>query len=78
MPERAVFSEATRPCCDIRWRKLPTRIAWAARPQNVCYFGEFVGRATMLQSISTIPTDLLWLALAFVVVMAGMLAAAPE
>jgi hypothetical protein len=32
----------------------------------------------MLQSVTTIPTDLLWLAVAFVVVMAGMLAAAPE
>jgi uncharacterized protein YjeT (DUF2065 family) len=37
-----------------------------------------LGRATMLQSISTIPSDLLWLALAFVVVITGMLAAAPE
>jgi hypothetical protein len=32
----------------------------------------------MLQSVTTIPTDLLWLSLAFVVVLAGMLAAAPE
>jgi hypothetical protein len=32
----------------------------------------------MLQSITTIPSDLLWLAVAFAVVMAGMLAAAPE
>jgi hypothetical protein len=34
--------------------------------------------AGMLQAIITIPTDLLWVAVAFVVVMAGMLAAAPE
>jgi hypothetical protein len=37
-----------------------------------------LGRAAMLQSIITIPSDLLWLAVAFAVVMAGMLAAAPE
>jgi hypothetical protein len=34
--------------------------------------------AAMLQSIIAIPTDVLWVAVAFVVVMARMLAAAPE
>jgi hypothetical protein len=34
--------------------------------------------AAMLQSIITIPTDFLWVAVAFILVMAGMLAATPE